>query len=191
MRVPARSVAVGKSFRLYNKSLAHRGGGSNKGTGLLEGGVHCRACARPPGWLVGLALVCAFLCAFVSAFVCSFRCLFACVLSWVEIWFTLGSYTYFHFQSGSRTFLKVEVERNGGAPSVGGWADEPRLKAAFEARGWLLIAGKDGSQRSRHSCSGAGHQGWSHTVARRSCSARSPDRHSRGARADGPRELRP
>ena len=37
------------------------------------------------GWLVGLALVCAFVCAFVSAFVCSFRGLFACVLSWVEI----------------------------------------------------------------------------------------------------------
>jgi hypothetical protein len=37
------------------------------------------------GWLVGLALVCAFVCAFVSAFVCSFRGLFACVLSWDEI----------------------------------------------------------------------------------------------------------
>jgi hypothetical protein len=34
--------------------------------------------------------------------------------SWVP-WFwlgavTLGSYTYFHFQSGSRRFLKVEVD---------------------------------------------------------------------------------
>jgi hypothetical protein len=40
---------------------------------------------RVRGWLVGLALVCAFVFAFVSAFVCSFRGLFACVLSWVEI----------------------------------------------------------------------------------------------------------
>jgi hypothetical protein len=43
----------------------------------------CAVCVagweRVRGWLVGLALVCAFLCAFVSAFVCSFRGLFACV----------------------------------------------------------------------------------------------------------------
>ena len=37
------------------------------------------------GWLVGLALVCAFVCALVSAVVCSFLGLSACVLSWVEI----------------------------------------------------------------------------------------------------------
>ena len=50
-----------------------------------EGGLHVCGWERVPGWLVGLALVCAFVCAFVSAFVCSFRGLFACVLSWVEI----------------------------------------------------------------------------------------------------------
>ena len=41
--------------------------------------------------------------------------------SWVP-WFwlgavTLGSYTYFHFQSGSRTFLKVEVKVEVRAPN--------------------------------------------------------------------------
>ena len=41
---------------------------------------------RVRGWLVGLALVCAFVYALVSAFVCSFHGLFACVLSWVDIW---------------------------------------------------------------------------------------------------------
>ena len=55
--------------------------GSEGGGGWLVPGP--RACVA--GWLVGLALVCAFVCAFVSAFVCSFRGLFACVLSWVEI----------------------------------------------------------------------------------------------------------